>query len=187
MTNTHIIKTDAAYGAVNGWPEMRGDEVKLLSAILRDRPRMDGAACVGYDPDLWFADKGEYLKRAQAEEICAACPIRSVCTQAASVSNEPHGVWGGYSADESEPELDGECAAGHSLSEHGMVMRSRGGRKIRCTVCAPLPDPEKPSRPPRTHCGNGHEYTPENTRIEGRGRRCKTCHREAEARRRVAS
>jgi hypothetical protein len=34
----------------------------------------------------------------------------------------------------------------------------------------------------KTHCKNGHEFTPENTRIEGNGkytwRCCKTCHRE---------
>lgn len=27
----------------------------------------------------------------------------------------------------------------------------------------------------KTHCGNGHEYTPENTRIIPKGRRCKAC------------
>ena len=30
----------------------------------------------------------------------------------------------------------------------------------------------------RTHCTNGHEYTPENTTyVEGRGRRCRACDR----------
>lgn len=37
----------------------------------------------------------------------------------------------------------------------------------------------------KTHCKNGHEYTPDNTSIDSAGkRRCKTCHREREARRR---
>lgn len=43
----------------------------------------------------------------------------------------------------------------------------------------------------KTHCKYGHEYTPENTQYlvgptngtDGRSRRCATCHREAEARR----
>ena len=31
-------------------------------------------------------------------------------------------------------------------------------------------------KPPNTHCHAGHEYTPENTRVDGRGQRvCKTC------------
>ncbi len=37
----------------------------------------------------------------------------------------------------------------------------------------------------RTHCANGHEYTPENTRIDPNGaRRCRACHREAARRHR---
>ena len=30
----------------------------------------------------------------------------------------------------------------------------------------------------RTHCRRGHPFTPENTRIEGRARHCRTCDRE---------
>lgn len=29
----------------------------------------------------------------------------------------------------------------------------------------------------KTHCNNGHEFTPENTRLEGQGRRCLACRR----------
>jgi hypothetical protein len=38
-----------------------------------------------------------------------------------------------------------------------------------------------------THCKHGHEYTPENTYIDtdDGSRRCRTCHREREARRRA--
>lgn len=36
----------------------------------------------------------------------------------------------------------------------------------------------------RTHCNHGHEFTKENTSMHHGYRRCKTCHREQEARRR---
>ena len=41
----------------------------------------------------------------------------------------------------------------------------------------------------RTHCPAGHEYTTENTRVrnQGRGRSCKACHREQQAKRRERS
>ena len=33
----------------------------------------------------------------------------------------------------------------------------------------------------KTHCPRGHEYTDDNTYVQrGRGRKCRTCHREAE-------
>jgi hypothetical protein len=33
----------------------------------------------------------------------------------------------------------------------------------------------------KTHCPKGHPYTPENTKMEQRGRRCRTCKREHQA------
>ncbi len=38
------------------------------------------------------------------------------------------------------------------------------------------------SRAQRTHCKNGHEYTPENTQHQGGARRCRECHRATLAR-----
>lgn len=38
----------------------------------------------------------------------------------------------------------------------------------------------------KTHCPSNHEYTPENTRMFGNRRGCKTCHRERERARRLA-
>ena len=35
----------------------------------------------------------------------------------------------------------------------------------------------------RQHCKDGHEYTPENTRMRGSSRVCRTCHRENESKR----
>ena len=40
----------------------------------------------------------------------------------------------------------------------------------------------------KTHCNRGHEFTEENTRIEGKGlRRCRTCRRESQRLRRQLS
>lgn len=177
MTNTHIIRTDRAYGAVNDWPEMRGDEVKLLSAILQDRPSMPDAACVGEDPDLWFAFEGTE-ERARAQRICAACPMRALCTEAAKASNEPHGVWGGHNFDATaEPDSSGTCKSGHDLGVWGQVIRPRNANPyLRCMACLPPPRPVAP----KTHCIRGHEFTPENTVIvrDGKARACRVCKRD---------
>jgi len=45
------------------------------------------------DPDLWFADSPTQLEQAKA--LCASCPIRSRCRDAALDRAEPWGVWGG--------------------------------------------------------------------------------------------
>jgi WhiB family redox-sensing transcriptional regulator len=45
------------------------------------------------DPDLWFADNPADLER--AKELCADCPIRRQCLDAALEREEPWGVWGG--------------------------------------------------------------------------------------------
>lgn len=47
----------------------------------------------------------------------------------------------------------------------------------------------RPNRPLKTHCKYGHEFTPENTywRPAGDGRNCRTCLRDAHARRKAAS
>jgi WhiB family transcriptional regulator, redox-sensing transcriptional regulator len=45
------------------------------------------------DPDLWFADNPADLER--AKELCADCPIRRQCLNAALEREEPWGVWGG--------------------------------------------------------------------------------------------
>ncbi|MGV0805777.1 WhiB family transcriptional regulator [Mycolicibacterium setense] len=51
------------------------------------------AACANEDPALFFVDKGEPVDEAKA--ICARCPVRIQCKQAAIDRGEVHGVWGG--------------------------------------------------------------------------------------------
>ena len=54
---------------------------------LRDVP------CHVENPDLWFAESPVELERAKA--LCADCPIRRECLEAALDRSEPWGVWGG--------------------------------------------------------------------------------------------
>lgn len=49
--------------------------------------------CRADDPDLWFADSPTQLEQAKA--LCASCPIRLRCLDAALDRGEPWGVWGG--------------------------------------------------------------------------------------------
>lgn len=45
------------------------------------------------EPDLWFAESPNDLEQAKA--LCADCPIRRECLEAALEREEPWGVWGG--------------------------------------------------------------------------------------------
>ena len=49
--------------------------------------------CHDGNPDLWFAESPVDLERAKA--LCADCPIRRECLNAAIDREEPWGVWGG--------------------------------------------------------------------------------------------
>lgn len=49
--------------------------------------------CHVEEPDLWFAEDPRDLERAKA--LCAECPIRRECLNAALERQEPWGVWGG--------------------------------------------------------------------------------------------
>lgn len=51
-----------------------------------------------------------------------------------------------------------------------------------------LRSPDAPSaiNARKTHCIHGHEYTPENTLLQKRGKYCRECHRQKLARRRLA-
>lgn len=45
------------------------------------------------DPDLFFAEKPEDVRRARA--LCRRCPLRPGCLAGALQRGEPCGVWGG--------------------------------------------------------------------------------------------
>ena len=60
-----------------------------------------------YMPDLWYPDSDTSengrddipLMEKAAKRICADCTVRVECLQWA-FSNEKHGIWGGYTAEE---------------------------------------------------------------------------------------
>lgn len=58
-------------------------------------PTLDlrNAACIGYDPDLWFPDNAADMARAVA--ICSRCPVRADCQLNADVNGERFGIWAG--------------------------------------------------------------------------------------------
>lgn len=55
----------------------------------------DHAACAGVDPDLFFPSRGASTREAKA--VCAGCPVRSDCLEAAMAGGEKFGIWGGMS------------------------------------------------------------------------------------------
>ncbi|MDL9947858.1 WhiB family transcriptional regulator [Gordonia sp. ABSL11-1] len=70
-------------------------ECVLESCLSADRvsvERLD-LPCQVADADLWFAEDPRDLERAKA--MCAECPLREACLQAALERSEPWGVWGG--------------------------------------------------------------------------------------------
>ena len=62
-------------------------------------------SCRGTDAELFFHPEGERGPRrsgreAAAKAVCAGCPVRQECRDAALAAREPYGVWGGLSEDE---------------------------------------------------------------------------------------
>ncbi|MGB2919799.1 MAG: WhiB family transcriptional regulator [Mycobacterium sp.] len=63
-----------------------------MSPLTCERTRL-AVPCRDGDPDLWFAENPGDLEQAKA--LCAQCPIRRECLNAALERQEPWGVWGG--------------------------------------------------------------------------------------------
>lgn len=64
-----------------------------MSALTVREEKLAVLPCHVEDPDLWFADDPTDLERAKV--LCAQCPIRRQCLEAALDRAEPWGVWGG--------------------------------------------------------------------------------------------
>jgi WhiB family redox-sensing transcriptional regulator len=62
-------------------------------------PPRDGwirlAACVGHDPDHWYATERAAYRYARA--VCADCPVKTDCLNWALRADEYQGMWGGLS------------------------------------------------------------------------------------------
>ncbi|MEU3492191.1 WhiB family transcriptional regulator [Kitasatospora cineracea] len=71
---------------------------------------LPGAACQGMKPDLFYAEIdpeddeldpqwAEFATR-RAKAVCAGCPVKEMCLALALRRGEPHGIFGGLTADE---------------------------------------------------------------------------------------
>jgi hypothetical protein len=60
------------------------------------------AACVTYEPELWFG-----LDIRAAKRVCRGCPVRTPCLEGALARQEPDGVWGGLTHLERNRRLGG--------------------------------------------------------------------------------
>ena len=56
------------------------------------------ARCLGTDPEVFYPSSDEQADEARA--ICAICPVREPCLEAAIVAREKQGVWGGLTEQE---------------------------------------------------------------------------------------
>lgn len=71
------------------------EQVPGLGA-LHDRAGLVAAErlpCRMNNPELWFAELPSDVEF--AKELCADCPVRSLCLDGALDRREPWGVWGG--------------------------------------------------------------------------------------------
>lgn len=72
-------------------------------AQVMARHWLEGAACVGEDPELFFpigtAGPG-LLQLEAARAVCNRCPVIAVCLSFALETGQDAGVWGGLSEDE---------------------------------------------------------------------------------------
>ncbi|MFJ9038640.1 WhiB family transcriptional regulator [Streptomyces sp. NPDC102406] len=69
---------------------------------------LDGAACVGEDPELFFpvGHSGPALQDVhEAKAVCERCPVRNACLEWALRTGQTTGVWGGTSEHERAPML----------------------------------------------------------------------------------
>ena len=64
-------------------------------AVAVDRQWVERAACVGIDPELWFATDRDSYERDQAIRICNGCDVKAQCLKVARKRRERHGIWGG--------------------------------------------------------------------------------------------
>lgn len=58
----------------------------------------EAALCREVDPELWYPEVGEMPHA--AKQICSNCPVQASCLADALARREPHGVWGGLTANE---------------------------------------------------------------------------------------
>ncbi|MEU6341861.1 WhiB family transcriptional regulator [Streptomyces sp. NPDC046977] len=76
--------------------------------LLGDQTWQERAACRStehnpVDPDIFFPQPDEIDKITGAKSLCAQCPVRRVCLDAALEAGDTHGIRGGMTEEEREP------------------------------------------------------------------------------------
>lgn len=80
------------------------------SRIADTYPWWEEAACRSSDVELFYSDEPE--RRAMALALCASCPVRTDCREAARASGEHFGVWGGQTETQRRRDLRAEGRRG---------------------------------------------------------------------------
>ena len=87
MPMTFLRRTSSFFVEVNAVLEAQ------TQLIDPKAPWQEQARCRGVDGDVFFPERGESSR--PAKRICAECPVRLECLNAALRRGEQYGVWGG--------------------------------------------------------------------------------------------
>lgn len=140
---------------------------KLTESHERTGPRRDRlwtfeAACREVDPEIFFPQKA--YEEAPARRICRHCPVALACLKdALAQPSDVEGIWGNTNKRQRKRLRAGKPAK--------RATKASGNASVNAG---------------KTHCVNGHEYTPENTRWNNGKRFCGVCYEDRLAARRTA-
>lgn len=136
--------------------------------------RLKGA-CVGMDTEDFIAGPVEhYPVIEQAREACLWCPVFKECSQSFEGEDHKYVLKAGRIPDEQ--------AAPRGLPAKAEPRGTKEPKAKEPKVEVVSLRKSHAKREPVTHCKNGHEFTPENTRIctprnGAPYRHCRACHR----------
>jgi WhiB family transcriptional regulator, redox-sensing transcriptional regulator len=92
-------------GAGGGKPWLGGNTARRAAAARQAETRdwRSDAACRGVSAPFHQDLQPAHVHRiSRAKAVCATCPVRPQCAAYALAAEEPHGVWGGFTARERE-------------------------------------------------------------------------------------
>lgn len=101
---------------------------------LGDHTWQDQAVCQPteynpVDPEIFFPEPDETDKIAAAKALCGQCPVRQACLDAALEANDTHGIRGGRTEEEREPDHEKIAAR----LDYSRVNATLAGRDIHLT------------------------------------------------------
>jgi WhiB family redox-sensing transcriptional regulator len=74
------------------------EQVRSVVVARATQEWRDHAACRGKGADLFFTERGANSRIAEAQALCASCPVQAECHDYAVEAGERFGVWGGSGA-----------------------------------------------------------------------------------------